>query len=141
MRKKTLNKTHKYGLGTCVVLLRRCVHFSRMIDEKFRTLNVRLGGLEKTKERKECLQDVRNTKANGGCNSNVMRNKVNNGCVVENVLIECGGAFVRNVGNKKYKYKESTLNVTWHVGIIWRRFMWRKVYAWRRFEDKNDEDV
>ncbi|GJR85226.1 hypothetical protein Tco_0209237 [Tanacetum coccineum] len=42
-----------------------------------------------------------------------MRNKVNSGCVVEYVLMGCGGAFVRNVGNKKYKkykkYKESTL--------------------------------
>ncbi|GKB08891.1 hypothetical protein Tco_0837203 [Tanacetum coccineum] len=34
--------------------------------------------------------------------------KVNSGCVVENVLMEYGGTFVRNVGNKKYnKYKES----------------------------------
>ncbi|GKA01327.1 hypothetical protein Tco_0673992, partial [Tanacetum coccineum] len=36
--------------------------------------------------------------------------KVNSECVVENVLLRCGRAFVRNVGNKKYnKYKESTL--------------------------------
>ncbi|GJZ47077.1 hypothetical protein Tco_0600909 [Tanacetum coccineum] len=38
MRKKTRNKTHKYGLG-----------------------------LEEIKEMKECLQEVRNTKANGRC--------------------------------------------------------------------------
>ncbi|GJW32741.1 hypothetical protein Tco_0052773 [Tanacetum coccineum] len=39
-----------------------------------------------------------------------MRKKVNSRCVVENVLMEYGGAFVRNVRNKKYnKYKESTL--------------------------------
>ncbi|GJV88884.1 hypothetical protein Tco_1532822 [Tanacetum coccineum] len=30
-----------------------------------------------------------------------MRKKVNSECVVENVLIRCGGAFVRNVGNKR----------------------------------------
>nr|GEU52452.1 putative nuclease HARBI1 [Tanacetum cinerariifolium] len=30
-----------------------------------------------------------------------MRKKVNSGCVVENVLMECKGAFVRNVRNKK----------------------------------------
>nr|GEV37376.1 hypothetical protein [Tanacetum cinerariifolium] len=43
-------------------------------------------------------------------NSNVVRKKVINGYVVENVLMRCGGAFVRNAGNKKYnKYKESTL--------------------------------
>ncbi|GKB47953.1 zinc knuckle CX2CX4HX4C containing protein [Tanacetum coccineum] len=57
MRKKTLDKTYKYGLGTCVALLRRCVHFNRMIDEKFRTLDVRLRGLKKRKERKGCLQE------------------------------------------------------------------------------------
>ncbi|GJR56433.1 hypothetical protein Tco_1406954 [Tanacetum coccineum] len=55
MRKKTLDKTCKYGLGTCVDLLRKCVHFNRMIDEKFGTLDVRLRGLEKRKERKECF--------------------------------------------------------------------------------------
>ncbi|GJZ29727.1 hypothetical protein Tco_0574374 [Tanacetum coccineum] len=42
--------------------------------------------------------------------------KVNSGCVVENVLMGCGGTFVRNLENKK------------------------KVYAWRRFEDVNDKD-
>ncbi|GJW99065.1 hypothetical protein Tco_0180873 [Tanacetum coccineum] len=66
MRKRTLDKTHKCGLGTCVALLWRCVHFNRMIDEKFGKLDVGLRGLEKRKERKECLQEVRNTKVNGG---------------------------------------------------------------------------
>ncbi|GJT52017.1 hypothetical protein Tco_0978174 [Tanacetum coccineum] len=38
------------------------------------------------------------------------RKKVNSGYVVENVLMRCEAAFVRNVGNKKYNmYKESTL--------------------------------
>ncbi|GJU62683.1 hypothetical protein Tco_1244518 [Tanacetum coccineum] len=49
MRKKTLEKTDKYGLGTCMALLRRCVQFNRMIEEKFRTLDVRLKGLDKRK--------------------------------------------------------------------------------------------
>nr|GEX14308.1 hypothetical protein [Tanacetum cinerariifolium] len=35
--------------GTYVALLQRCVHFNRMIDEKFGTLDVRLRGLEKIK--------------------------------------------------------------------------------------------
>ncbi|GJU56552.1 hypothetical protein Tco_1230266 [Tanacetum coccineum] len=39
-----------------------------------------------------------------------MRKNVNSGYVVEKVLIGCEGAFVRNVGKKKYnKYNESTL--------------------------------
>nr|GEW04704.1 hypothetical protein [Tanacetum cinerariifolium] len=37
-----------------------------MIDKKFGTLDDRIRGLEKRKERNECLQEVRNTKANGG---------------------------------------------------------------------------
>nr|GEZ97745.1 hypothetical protein [Tanacetum cinerariifolium] len=36
-----------------------------MTDEKSGTLDVRLRGLEKRKERKEYLQEVRNTKAKG----------------------------------------------------------------------------
>nr|GEY63065.1 hypothetical protein [Tanacetum cinerariifolium] len=33
--------------------------------------------------------------------------EVNSGYVVENVLMGCGGAYIRNEGNKKYnKYKE-----------------------------------
>ncbi|GJQ91994.1 hypothetical protein Tco_0003133 [Tanacetum coccineum] len=65
MRKKTLNKTYKYGLGTFVALLRRYVHFNRMIDEKFGTLDVRTRGLEKRKERKECLQEGEDVKRRG----------------------------------------------------------------------------
>ncbi|GKE08032.1 hypothetical protein Tco_1411583 [Tanacetum coccineum] len=48
-----------------IILMRR-VYFNRMIDEKFGTLNVRLRGLEKRKERKECLQEMRNTMAKSG---------------------------------------------------------------------------
>ncbi|GKA60707.1 hypothetical protein Tco_0760114, partial [Tanacetum coccineum] len=66
MRKKTLDKMHKYRLETSVALLQRYVYFNGMIDEKFGTLDVRLRGLEKRKEKKECLQEVRNTKAKRG---------------------------------------------------------------------------
>ncbi|GJS77390.1 hypothetical protein Tco_0727271 [Tanacetum coccineum] len=122
MRKKTLDKTHKYGLGTCVALLWIYVHFNRMIDEKFGTLDVRLRGLEKREERKECLQEFKmegeDAKRRGKLDrvDKKVRKKVNSGYVVENVLMGCGGAIVRNIGNKK------------------------KVYAWRRFEDDKNED-
>ncbi|GJY61709.1 hypothetical protein Tco_0462366 [Tanacetum coccineum] len=47
-----------------------------------------------------------------------MRKKVNSGYVVENVLMGYGGAFVRNVANKKYtKYKEITLCKGMRVGM------------------------
>ncbi|GKC32921.1 hypothetical protein Tco_1040215 [Tanacetum coccineum] len=41
-----------YGAQLRLRILKRCVHFNRMIDEKFGTLDVRLRGSEKRKERK-----------------------------------------------------------------------------------------
>ncbi|GJY37219.1 hypothetical protein Tco_0422597 [Tanacetum coccineum] len=62
---KKLMPLGNHRLGTCVALLRRYVHFNRMIDEKLEHFDVRLRGLEERKGRKECLQEVRNTKAKG----------------------------------------------------------------------------
>nr|GEU55647.1 hypothetical protein [Tanacetum cinerariifolium] len=81
------------------------------IKEKIKnTKVVRLRGLE---ERKECLQEVRNTKAKRRENENMdelalcdgkkpldlslkWRKKMNSGYVLENVLIRCGGSLVGN---------------------------------------------
>ncbi|GKA01601.1 DNA mismatch repair protein MLH3, partial [Tanacetum coccineum] len=61
--------------------------YCKMIEEKIKNINgVRLRGLEKRKERKECLQE-----------------KMNRGYVVENVLIRYGGSLVGNKGNIRFE--------------------------------------
>ncbi|GKE22392.1 hypothetical protein Tco_1433904 [Tanacetum coccineum] len=72
-----------------------------------------------------------------------MKKKVNSACMVKNVLIRCGGAFVSNVGGKKYnKYKESTLCKGMSVDILRMRFgdYLVKVYVKKGVKVKNEDD-
>nr|GEV67176.1 hypothetical protein [Tanacetum cinerariifolium] len=92
--------------------------------------DVRLRGLEKRKERKECLQEgveeievswidkvvrsmAKMIESVCVCVCEiqmVVRKKVNSKYVMVNVFMKCGGAYVGNEENKKYnKYKEGIL--------------------------------
>nr|GEW69183.1 hypothetical protein [Tanacetum cinerariifolium] len=106
-----------------------------MIEEKIKnTKGVRLRRLEERKERKKCLQEVRNTKANAGVEEEVcFLSLFEVNLRVEKRMWElglikwldqgCGGYIVWNKWNKKYnKYKDNTLCKGMLVGILRMRF-------------------
>ncbi|GJV43564.1 hypothetical protein Tco_1428100 [Tanacetum coccineum] len=108
MRKKTLDKTHKYGLGTCVAPLWRCVHFNRMTEEKIKNIRyVRLRGLETTKERKECLKEemLRNCHGHNLSKGNIIKIFYHglNEITIEVLNAAAGGVFLYKTPNQAYQ--------------------------------------
>ncbi|GKD25230.1 hypothetical protein Tco_1231444 [Tanacetum coccineum] len=84
------------------------------------TEGVRLRGLEERKDRKECLQDVRNTKAKDGEDVKKREKKMNSRYVVENILIRYGGSLVGNKGyvrfedeDEEYEDKDEINRLIW----------------------------